>query len=266
MNLSYLALGAFALSLSVVIDADAPPESHGSATTVTVAGGTGHYAIIDRGCEGQVLNVKPVTFHDGAADIEHRFANGVTLGLRSGVVDEQAKNQGVATILTPVVHDSTVTTLDEHTNAYVNPNIALEEHVFGVGVGWVHAQHGFELDQDRKRIDPSFHLRIGPLAGSYFRIGYMESVPLLSGGGYLDIGLGLHPARRLDVYAGLSTMPYDASGLTLRAAYRVLPNWALSARGRVGFSSNAPENGIAMGVTFTTEPMLEPEPVKNSRE
>jgi hypothetical protein len=248
MNLSYLALGAFALSLSIVIDADAPPTPQGSSTTATVAGGGGHYAIIDRGCEGEVLRVRHVQFDDRAADIEHRFANGLTLGVRGGQVTEKAD---------PTV----IAQAGELTNTYVNPNVGWDGRKFGFGVGWVRSQYRFEVNgYGRRQIDPSFHLRFGSRAGTYFRIGYMESMPLLSGGGYLDTGIGTHPWRNLDVYGGFSWMPYDQTGLSVRASYRVLPQWALSARGRVGFSHDANENALALGVTFTTEPALEPDP------
>jgi hypothetical protein len=256
MNLSYLALGAFALSLSIVIDADAPPTPQGSSTTATVAGGAGHYAIIDRGCEGEVLRVRHVQFDDRAADIEHRFANGLTLGLKGGLVNERAIGDSTQrSYIYPAGAPA-----GELTNTYLNPNVGWDGRKFGIGGGWIHAQRRFELYQSRTQIDPSFHVRFGSRAGSYFRIAYMENVPLFSSGGYLDIGFGLHPTRDLDAYAGLSTVPFDRPGLTLRMAYRVLPQWALSARGRVGFSNEATENGIALGLTFTTEPALAPEP------
>jgi hypothetical protein len=105
---------------------------------------------------------------------------------------------------------------------------------------------------------PSFHLRAGRLDGRYLRISFMESVPLYSGGGYFDIGVGSHFSRRWDLYAGLSAAPFDGPGLALRTEYRALPNLAITAKTRLGSGGGENQSGIAIGLSWVSRPPAAP--------
>jgi hypothetical protein len=94
----------------------------------------------------------------------------------------------------------------------------------------------------------------------------MESMPLYSGGGYFDAGVGAHVHRNWDLYAGISTGPFDGPGLALRTEYRALPNFAISARTRLGYSGGEGQNGVALGLAYVSRPPREPRRLATSGE
>ena len=252
MSLRTMAVGAFILALPVAVEVPTSPDSgsgRGGETRITVVGGVGRYALVDRGCEGQVLRTYPVRFREAGGSIEHRFSNDLAVGLRGGAAHEKVEYHRVAT-------DSVEVVVSERDIAYLNPFVGLEARHVGFGVGWISGDDGFRLEVDgteRPRI-PSTHLRIGSLEKTYVKLGLMEGVPLYTGGGYAEIGVGAHPHRLWNVYAGLNGGPFDRGGLGLRLDYRVLPHWAIAGRARLGESGGERQNGVGVGLTYTSLP------------
>ncbi len=263
MSLRSVALGALVLALPVSVEVPASSDSArggGGETRVTVAGGVGHYAIIERGCEGQVIDTHPVVFREAGGAIEHRLSNDLVLGLRGGVIHDKTQSSYLVTDYSVYPYrDSLVVVVTESKNAYVNPSFAIEGQNFGVGVGWIWSTHEFRTARDGDQIEPSFHLRGGSLSGVYLKLGLMENVPLYAGGGYADMGIGVHPHRLWDVYVGMSaSSPYDGPGLALKLDYRVLPHWALAGRARLGGSGGESENGMGVGLTYASRLAVPP--------
>jgi TonB family protein len=94
----------------------------------------------------------------------------------------------------------------------------------------------------------------------------MESLPLYAGGGYTELGFGIHPHRLWDFHAGIGGGPYDGLGFAIMADYRVRQNWALAARARLGESGGEPQSGVGLGLTYVSRPPVQPQPGRGRRE
>src|SRR5258706_4711959 len=235
MNLRHSALVGLVLLLPVSVEVPTSSDSGdvGGETRITAIGGIGRYAIIDRGCEGQVLDTHPIDFREAGGEIEHRLPDGATLGLRGGAVREEGKAQEVWTDYSVYPYrDSVVTTVSRWNNSYLNPSVSHEAHNIGVGAGWMWSTGRFRVRPDGGDSGPTFHFRIGPRERVHFILEHMESVPLYSGGGYTELGFGIHPHRLWDFHGGIGGGPYDGGGFVLRADCRGEPNWAVGGRAR----------------------------------
>lgn len=266
MRLNLAALLAFSLALPVSVEVPNNDSTRAEGETrLTIAGSVGRYALIDRGCQGQVLRTHPHEYDEAGIEAVHRFGTGMTMGVRAGTMHETVTTKSPDYSQYPVRDTVTVTEWD---NAYVNPTIGYEGATGGVGVGVVMAREPFMRGPGEElTILPSVHVRIGYLDGVHLRASYMESVPLYSGGGYLTLGLGAHVHRRVDTFAGLSAGPFDGFGLAFRAEYRALPNLAIIGRTRIGSSGGENQSGVALGLSYVSRPPVPPrDPPESSEE
>lgn len=251
MSLRMMALGALMVSLPVVVELPDSTEDDGGETRVTVLGAAGRYAIIDRGCEGQVLRRHPAHFSEAGASIDHRFANGLVLGARAGTVKDHRGYHSTTYDPTTYQNRDTVIVL-ESSQSYVNPFVAIEEKGVGLGAGWVASNREVAQVTDLGG-EVSFHVRLGRPDRVYFKVSHLDGVPRWTGGNVLEMGFGGRPHPRLDFYAGLSGGGlFDGPGLGIKADVRVAPHWLLATRARLGHSGGAGQNAIAIGLTYSS--------------
>lgn len=199
---------------------DEPPL--GSETSFRAAGSVGEFAIIQRGCNGQVLDVAKAQLTSGALEVQHRFASGVVIGARGGQVVEDA---GAG----PAVPFGTVTPgLGKRTNAYANPYVGFDGATAGVGVGWLMADHRFIVHEDETiRPDVTAHLRLGGLR-EQFIVRFMEGMPLESEGALTaEVAGPVGPRTNLAAFIGLMG-PFDGALLGLKGDVWLTPDAALS--------------------------------------
>ena len=249
-----LAIGTFALLLPVSIENPAAPDSAvggGGETRISVIGAVGSYAIIDRGCEGQVIATHPHEFTEAGIEVSHRFPNNAAIGVRSGVVRDRSHETLTDYSVVPY-RDSLVEVKDDVT--YYNPYVAHEGRVGGIGAGWILSSGDFGNEGNKTVLPWSAHIRLGRLDGPFFRIGVMEGFPLYTGGGYAEAGLGMRASPVVDVYAGVTGGPYDGPGLMVKLDWRVQTNFAVMLRGRAGNSGGEPQNGIGLGISYVSAP------------
>lgn len=264
MKLNQAALLTIVIALPVSVDAPNDSTSRSGETRVGVTGSVGRYALIDRGCEGQVIDTHPRDYAEAGLEATHVFGNGMSVGLRAGAVHEKATERETRTdYSTYPYRDSVIVTKTEWDNSFVNPSVAYEGPSGGIGLGIVTARKPFVTPggEGGSRTQPSFHIRAGSLDYRYLRIGYMESVPLYSGGGYFDFGIGSHLSRRWDLYAGISAAPFDGPGVSIRTEYRARPNLAITAKTRLGAGGGENQSGIAFGLTWVSRPPVAPKPM-----
>lgn len=269
MRMNMVALMTFAAALPVSVEIPSSDSTGaGGETRLGVTGSIGRYALIDRGCEGQVLDTHPHEYGEAGLEAVHLFDNGFGVGVRAGAVREKVTERTTATDYSQYPYrDTTHVTTYDWENSWVNPSVSYEGDDAGVGIGMVTARQPFMHNTESGlRTLPSFHVRLGPLDRSHLRIAFMESMPLYSGGGYSDIGVGSHVHRNWDIYAGISTGPFDGLGVALRTEYRALPNLAVSARTRLGYSGGEAQNGVALGLSYVSRPPREPGRPPASRE
>jgi len=108
---------------------------------------------------------------------------------------------------------------------YINPYVAIESENIGIGLGAVFSEQplrsddvrGYPLDTDRTT-QPSFHVRFGSLTKIYFNYSLWENVPIYSGGGKHNVGMGLQLGKHVGVWGGVSSGgPYRTDAVLFRA-------------------------------------------------
>ena len=248
MNSRMVALGAMMVTLPIVVEVPDSTDTARGDTRFTLIGGLGRYAIIDRGCEGEVLRRHPGRFRELGAAIEHRIhqraapSSHVALGVRVGTIrDHRTYRYTIRDY--PTYTDRDTTYVVESNHAAFNPFVGLEAEKFGVGMGWVTTDRGpaprpTPGDYLSYRSPPvsepmSFHLRAGSLERTYYRLSHREGLPFWTAGNF-ELGFGSRASSRLGLYVGLTSgEPFDRSGLCLQADYRMAPHWLLTTRARL---------------------------------
>lgn len=260
MSVRTMALGTLLFSLPVVVEVPATPDSgnrDGGETRITLLAGGGRYAIIDRGCDGQVLATHPAHYQEAGGSIEHRFSNNVALGVRGGAADETMEHHYIRWDYY-TFRESVEVARSVSRKSYVSPFLAMETEQVGMGAGWIWANR--DLDRQLSASERvTFHLRIGREDRKYFKVSHQENVPLWTGGSVLDMGIGARPHPRWDLYGGLTGgEPFDGAGLGLQADYRVHPNWSIVARARLGHSGGEAQSGVALGLSYASRARAAP--------
>jgi len=216
-------------------------------TNLKIAGGLGSYAYITRGCEGEVLTKEKIPFKDTGFSFDHKFKAPLKVGLRCGYIwdKKDRATEYIDWIDTMII-------VENSNNFYLNPDLSFEGKRFGIGVGPFFAQktlYGRE-GEELGKILPSWHIRIGSRK-LYFSANMLENVPLYSGGGYADLGVGGAVNPNFSYWIGLgSSGPYDNSGLLLKTNFKLHRNWYLDLTGRLGQSEGVSESAISAGLNY----------------
>jgi hypothetical protein len=237
-NLRYL---GFSLLLPLVIGMPVG-EDDTTQMSMKVAGGVGSYAYITRGCEGQVLTKEDIPFQDIGFSFDYKVKSPVQVGIRAGKIWEKYKYA----VYTDGIE------FKEMTNSYLNPHISLEGKWLGLGAGPFFAKKYLPRRGDRQwdKCLPSWHLRIGN-PKFYFSIHMLENVPIYSGGGYIDLGLGGTPSRKVGYWLGLGTEgPYDNVGFVAKTVFQIKGSWYLDLAGRLGSSQGISESAVSVGLNY----------------
>jgi len=243
MNARLAVLGVWLAALPLAVDL---PVSRDSSRTdpllVEVAGGGGQFAIVNRGCEGQVLRVTRNQLRSGALVVEHRLPEDFVIGVRAGSVQTTRNTSTQVMIGIPGQNPLDAERYDHtkrYSNRYVNPYVGREGRRAGLGIGVMRADHpfvvggGFNLEEQI-----TGHLRLG---GDRHRLTlrWMEDVPLESEG-HFSADLGFRPSRQLEtgIFVGLAG-PYDGAMFGLRGRVWLKPAAAL----QIKASTAGGENG-----------------------
>ena len=236
-KLKYFGL-LFLFPLVIGVQGEGPDSSE---TNFKLAGGAGSYAYVSRGCAGEVLNKQKIPYADGGFSIDHKFKFPLRIGFRGGYIREHSRTSWEQAYST-----------DERTNNfYFNPDMALDWKYFGIGAGFFSSQKDlYWRDIGPARNFPSGHIRIGS-PRFYFLAHLMESVPLYSGGGYLNLGLGGKVSRKVSYWLGLGIIgPYDTEGFLVKTDFEFAKNWQLNLAGRWGGSQGISENAVSLGLSY----------------
>jgi hypothetical protein len=224
-------LGTFIAALPLSVDAPRDSTARHGQTRVEVMGGAGQYGIVTRGCQGEILSVVHRQLRSGALVVEHETADGVVLGVRGGQVRTKAEPQ----IVDYGYGSATTYPGWSLTNRYVNPFVAYESNVVGIGAGWLKADEDFEAGESNS-IHPDFsaHLRFGDRTTTSFSVRWMEDVPLQSEGNFSML-LSFHPSKRFELEPGLGVAgPYDGALFGLKGRFWVTPEAAAQIRAGIG--------------------------------
>jgi hypothetical protein len=235
-----------------------------STTTIIVGGGAGtHGTGVEvllgtitegggYGCDAPPATTHDVTttldfeedFIDVGGEIDFRPAGKpLHIGVRGGYIWEQATYVGE-----PPVNPFNGEVVEvppgvELTNqyGYVNPYFAVESENIGIGFGVIVSEQPLRTDNARKfpleknqATQPSFHLRFGNLEKIYFNYSLWENVPVYSGGGAHNVGMGLQLGKLVGVWGGLSSGgPYRSDAALFRATVGSFSPAAVNVSARV---------------------------------
>jgi hypothetical protein len=226
-------LGVMLASLPLAVDLPADSSRAGQ-LTVTAAGGGGQFAILSRGCNGNVVRVAHNQLLSGALVVEERLPGNFVLGVRAGSVRTTMHPGSPVGLVDPYYTyvDSTFT--QRYANPYVNPYVGYEGRRVGIGAGalmadrpFLMSNHGFlDAQYDYQRLHATGHLRLGS-EQQHLTLRWMEDVPLESEGHFsADIGVRASPRFEAGAFAGFAG-PYDGTMLGIRGRVWVTPEAAL---------------------------------------
>lgn len=231
------AVGSLPLMLGVYL-----PDS--TVHSLKVAGGTGQYATIFRDCAGNPTSSHGIPYKDVGGEYSFSPPGAASLGLRASRVWDRT-----------VTGSFPDTFLLRRERTIINPFFQLDWRKFGIGGGVAFNGRQNKVTGEKSAM-PSWYLRIarGPI---YFSSTFFSGVPLYSGGGGLNMGIG-GAARDFGWWAGWSAgfqdeetglLLYDGNGFLGRADIRIAPGWLVNVTGRAGASSGTFEGGVSLGLT-----------------
>jgi hypothetical protein len=237
---SFGAAAILALLVPYIVGFTPAPEDSAS-TSLTVAAGGGSYAHVSRDCSGKVLGVENIPFQDVAVGVERRSGM-AAYGARAGMFRvEPGSGDGI-------VRDR------GQRSWYVNPYIGIEGRDAGVQFGAVILRHtglgepspaGREFDETPL---PSARIRLGQADGLHLLTGFASNMPLGSGGGVYDLGLGFPIGDRARGWLGLALVPYEEGAVSTKLEIPVLERLTLNPRFQIR-TGDAWEYGLALGGT-----------------
>lgn len=173
------------------------------------------------------------SFKDFGGAVDQRLGDSkLHIGVRGGYVWESATVIGGAPV-NPLTNQSvsdfseTVATYRNSSYWYVNPYFSVEARKVGFGLGIVRSELPLRT-QKKTRVpedvgkgrdtQPSFHLRLGPRDKAYVSYSLWEGIPIYSGGGMHNTGIGFRMGRHIDFWAGYAFGgPYQSNGALLQA-------------------------------------------------
>ncbi len=254
------------IALTALAPISVQVQTHGDTTTVIasdgtrfeVMGGVGEYAFISRGCEGEVIGKRPVSFRDLGGAVEHGIpGTGFSVGVRGGWMHDD-----IAGVTESGVVPASGLGAEplEVENRYVNPYFTYERPRGSVGLGWVlHDKEfittgeGARKQNEHPLNDVSWHMRIGS-EQHYVAARWMEGVPLYSSGGYFTLGVGGHPDNGpVPLFVGLGAGgPYEGAGLVIQTGYDFPAGVTANVRTRLGTSGSENASGVSIGLSYGT--------------
>jgi len=218
-------------------------------TDLTFGGGAGSYAgryytryySPGSGCDGgegwqYVEHRKKISFQDAGFGIDHQVSKSFRLGLRTGYVnDKRVKYTG---------DDYSSFKLESNTSWIFNPYLSVEGGGIGFGLGPVISGKGiyyssskpedYAKDKFIKKTLVSYHVRLGSPKSVYASVSRLENIPLISGGGYLNYGLGTEAIPHISLWVGGCTGPFDGGALLVKLGAKLSPHWTVYSTYRSG--------------------------------
>jgi hypothetical protein len=223
------------LLLLPYIVAFTPNPEDSSSTTVQLAVGKGSFTYFNRDCHGP-KNIVEVPFEDAAILIDH-YEPPMRFGVKGGIIQTQRGEKSFFSVL-PVEMERV---------EYINPGIGLSTQYMGIDVGLISI-----LNKEYKHPEVILNggLRIGNRDGFYFSSGYLNNVPLISGGCLYDVGFGLNLGdSRTQLWGGLGFQPDDGAMLSLKSQFPFTENLSLNVKGQYGLGEMK-EYGLSLGTTI----------------
>jgi hypothetical protein len=245
----------------------APVEKSPSKVTLKVAAGSGSFDQEWRFVSG-MNDCGPIEtpihfdtdFTDVGGEIDYKPGRTWHVGVRGGFVRETVED--VARLSSAFNADSIAATVDLSDDIYyVNPYVAAEWTWIGFGGGLMLSSKRLEIG-DSHDLPPSDdsaagfsgHFRLGKKSAAYASFSGGESVPYYSGGGAINVGLGVAVTKYVDLWGGIATGPWPDEALLVRAEVHPSPRWSVGGAYRAvstpGASGSFQGSGFSLGMSY----------------
>jgi len=260
-TLPHLAFTSFVLVLPIGYYPDNPDSVK---FVVGVHEGYGQMASVIRDCSGRALHAERSTFLDVSGSAYTTLPPGsrspFVLGLRGGywrskAAKAESYKSGYPDYIT------TYGRSPEHSISisYLNPNLSYETKYIGLGIGYMFSDdipflfNEWELGERSQRpheVPVSAHLRLGNLEKLHFAASFAENTPLISGGSFMDIGVGYPSAEHTRWFTGLSVGLYDNPGIVQQGRFRLNHTFDADVTVRLGRAGGVFEGSLAGGLIY----------------
>jgi len=221
------------------------------------------------GCEGGSggywtphENREKINYQDGGIGLETTTSKKTKLGIRLGYVTD-----------TRIKISNETYSSQKKTSYIINPHFSFEWDGFGIGAGLFLATDGlyypsfkkesynedyFTGNDRSKQILPSFHVRLGSPRYLYVSVSHLENIPVVSGGGYLNYGVGTEAIPHVSLWAGYcDKKPFEKGSLLLKGGLKLSRNLSLNFAYRPSVKTQGleivkpiKENAISIGLSY----------------
>ena len=249
-RLTRIAGNVFLLSLPIGYYPDNPDSTD---VMIGVHGGFGQVATVIRDCSGNAITSAANPYRDIAGTAAIKVpATPVAVGIRSGSVSLDLASRDSVSWDGPIMthhwgwHRTAFT--------YSNPHISLEEKYIGLGFGYVFGTLPTEVEELRydggERIKYSGHLRIGELQRAYFLASLAENTPIISGGGWFDVGVGYRASPWFLGFSGISAGLSDDITFLQQGRIRASRFLDFDVAIRLGTGGSTFDGGVSVGLNL----------------
>jgi hypothetical protein len=230
------------MPVGIRIDGDTNSE-----LTLEGHAGTGQVVSVIRDCSGNAVSSEKSTYSDFAGALQYSIRTGegnfIVMGIRGGRLhsDYMPASRYFSQL---IPHGY------EYEYSYWNPYVALESPYVGLGIGYLSEAPAYEFGENESSTPLSAHLRFGNYSALHFLGTLNENLPLTSGGGYINLGVGYPAGNRAQMFTGFSATPYDQLGLIQKISWQLSDRFDLDLNGRVGNAGGKFEGGISLGLRY----------------
>ncbi len=229
-----------------------PESSDSSNTVIDFMLGLGKYSNVTYDCSGHATSVTNYSYIDYGGSISHNV-DFFKFGVRGGAFSLDGEGE---TYYNPEYPYDAVST-GEFSVQYVNPFIALDHKYAELSFGLVYfTKYPWQENIREWLINDgttqlSWLLRIGNQRAFHFSSHYLSNVPIFSGGGMYDMGLGIGSKKSRNItWLGFSVGPYQNAGFALKQNIQVTDNLDILIKGRIGQIESNLEGSISAGARY----------------
>jgi hypothetical protein len=224
------------------------PDDSASHWSIDVAAGLGQMADVSRTCEGDVISVQNYHYTDVAAAVRYT-EEPFTVSVSGGTSDVWTGYPRYE----PTYEGPYFPTRETKAIPYCVPMVGIDSKYIGLEVGWLttfgegtYLCLGPHCDVHGGNF-PAGAIRLGNREKLHFSAGIARNLPLVAGGGLIDIGLvaPMGETRSMFFY-GLGVIPYDGIIFSMKGDLILNDRFTLTPRLSVK-GGDAFEYGLAIG-------------------
>jgi hypothetical protein len=229
-----------------------PDASDSSNTFIDFMLGLGKYSNVTYNCRGHATSIQNYSYVDYGALISHRIGY-FKFGIRGGGFSLSTNQE-----YTDYFHyENELAPSGTHSVEYINPFIAFEDQYAELNLGVLFSTN-YPFDNERNermlingKVRPTAKLRMGNIRAVHFSTQFLSNVPIFSGGGEFDVGVGFGSIKSRNItWLGLSWMPYQNIGLAFKQNIDVSETFEIMIKGRIGQIESTLEGSISAGARY----------------